>query len=86
MRPFFARWPSVSSGVLDNPAVLSLSEPVPARSTVVAMNNQTVRRTGLLDPAAAALHDGRAWALLEVVSRAPKRQNIATVRPVLHIV
>lgn len=46
--------PSVSSGVLDNPAVLSLSDPVPARSTVVAMNNQTVRRTGLLGPAAAA--------------------------------
>lgn len=52
--------PSVPSGVLDNPAVLSLSEPEPARSTVVAVNNQTVRRTGLLGPAAAALHDSRA--------------------------
>lgn len=43
---------------LDKPAVLSLSEPEPARSTVVVMNNETVRRTGLLGPAAAALHDG----------------------------
>lgn len=60
---------------LDNPAVLSLSDPVPACSTVVVSNSQTVRRIGLLGPAAAALDDGRARALPEVGSHAPKRQN-----------